>query len=143
MQSDNEKLLERYPALWTAHDIEAVLENFTDDCIYEDLTLGVINRGKEDLRSFANEVYGTMPDFHLSYSDYFATETRGVAIWNIKGTWNGELEGVDVTGKKVDYSGVTLFKFRDGQICHNSDYWDYTVQLKQLGVLTKELRDCR
>ena len=143
MQNKNEKLLERYPALWTAHDIEAVLENFTDDCIYEDLTLGVTNRGKEELRGFANEVYGTMPDFHLSYSDYFATETRGVALWNIKGTWNGELEGIDVTGKKVDFSGVTLFKFIDGKISRNSDYWDYTVQLKQLGVLTKELRDCR
>ena len=143
MQNKNEKLLERYPALWTAHDIEAVLANFTDDCIYEDLTLGVTNRGKEELRGFANEVYGTMPDFHLSYSDYFATETRGVALWNIKGTWNGELEGIDVTGKKVDFSGVTLFKFIDGKISRNSDYWDYTVQLKQLGVLTKELRDCR
>lgn len=143
MQNDNEKMLEEYPSLWTSHDIDAVLENFTDDCIYEDLTLGVVNHGKQELISFANEVYITMPDFHITYSDYFATDTRGAAVWNIKGTWNGEFEGVDVSGKKVDFSGVTLFEFRDGKISRNTDYWDYTVQLKQLGVLTKDLKNCR
>ena len=142
MVNDNEKLLSEYPAAWSAHDIEKVKTFFNDDCIYEDPTLGVQKKGKDGLTAFAGEIFAMQPDFHLEYHHYFATETHGAAVWTIRNTWNGEFHGIDCTGKKVRFTGVTLFEFRDGKISRNTDYWDLTPLLVQLGVLTDELRQC-
>lgn len=143
MANDNEKLLAEYPAAWSARDIDKIKTFFTDDCVYADPTLGVEKRGIEGLVEFAKEVFSMQPDFHLEYSEYFATETRGAAVWTITNTWNGEFHGIDVTGKKVSFTGTTMFEFRDGKICRNTDYWDLTPLMLQLGVLTTELRECK
>jgi uncharacterized protein (TIGR02246 family) len=49
----NESVPERWASAWSSHDIEAALALFSDDCVYEDVARGVVNHGKEELRSFA------------------------------------------------------------------------------------------
>ena len=143
MTSDTEKMLAEYPLAWSEHNMNKVLSFFNEDCIYEDITLGVVNRGKQALMKFANEMFTTQPDFHLEYTRYFANDTQGMAEWTVTHTRKGEFYGVDVTGKKVRLTGVTLFEFENGKISRNSDYWDLTPLLLQLGVLTDELRKCK
>ncbi len=143
MTNSNEQLLAKYPDAWTKRDVEKVLTYFHEDCVYEDPTLGVIKNGKEGVREFFHEVFSMQPDFHLEYSDYFATDTRGASIWTITNTWNGEFHGVDVTGKKVKFIGTTMFEFKDGLILRNTDYWDLTPLMIQLGTLTSDLRQLK
>jgi steroid delta-isomerase-like uncharacterized protein len=143
MSNDNEKLLAEYPAVWSAHDIDKVQTFFTDDCVYADPTLGVVKHGKKGVVEFAEEVFSMQPDFHLEYSEYFATETKGAAVWTITNTWNGEFHGIDVTGKKVNFTGTTIFEFKNGKISKNTDYWDLTPLMLQLGVMTTDLRACK
>lgn len=140
MAHDNEKLLAEYPAAWSAHDIEKIKSFFIDDCVYEDPTLGVKKKGKEGLLEFIDEILTMQPDFRLEYQHYFATDTHGAAVWTISNTWNGHFHGVDCTGKRVHFSGVTLFEFNNGKISRNTDYWDLIPLLVQLGVLTEDLR---
>ena len=45
MATDVEKLYRKYIAAWLARDIEAVVSFFVEDCIYEDVALGALNRG--------------------------------------------------------------------------------------------------
>lgn len=143
MVNVNEKLLAEYPVAWSAHDIEKIKSFFNEDCIYEDPTLGVQKQGKDGLLEFINDIFEMQPDFHLEYQHCFATATHGAALWTISNTWNGSFHGVDCTGKKVSFSGVTLFEFKNGKISRNTDYWDLTPLLAQLGVLTDELRNCK
>jgi len=42
-----------YPAAWSAHDVEKVASFFTDDCVFEDMAVGVVNRYKEEAKDFA------------------------------------------------------------------------------------------
>ncbi len=64
----------------------------------------------------------------------------GAAEWLLEGTWSGEFEGVAVAPRRVSFPGVTTFRFRDGLISGNTDYWDYAVWMRQLGVLTLKPR---
>ncbi len=143
MTAKNEKILDDMYAAWRAHDIEKVVSYYTDDCIYEDMAMGVVNDGKDQLRHFVREVYGTMPDFKVEYAHRFATETEAAGEWIITATWNGQFEGVDCTGKKIRFTGLSLYKFRDGKISHAKDCWDYTVMMKGFGVLGAALKDLR
>lgn len=143
MTAANEKLMDDMYAAWRAHDVEGVAGHFTDDCVYEDMAMGVVNRGKDALRHFVREVYKTMPDFKVVYERRFATETEGAGQWVITATWNGPFEGVDRTGSKIRFTGLSLYQFRDGRISYAKDCWDYTVMMKEFGVLRPELKNLR
>ena len=136
----NELLLDKLVGAWSAHDIPALLGLFTEDCVYEDMAMGVVNRGKQDLRHFAEEVFKTMPDFHLQFPRRFATEHSGASEWIITATWNGLFEGVDCTGRKITFTGLSMYTFRDGKLASNRDCWDYTSMMRQFGIHCFESR---
>jgi len=48
-----------------SRDIEKALSHYTDDCIYEDVALGRVNRGKQELRDFYQEWFKSSPDVNL------------------------------------------------------------------------------
>ena len=62
-----ERVLEEWVTAWSSHDTAKVLALFTDDCVYEDVTFGVVNRGREALRAFADGVFAGVPDFQRSF----------------------------------------------------------------------------
>ena len=136
MHTRNAALLHDYPTLWSNHDVDSLLTLFSDDCCYEDAVLGWVHRGKTEIREFAAAVFSMHPDFRLNYVSSFATDARGAAEWLIEASFEGEFEGVQVARKPVTFRGVTLFEFRDGHICRNTDFWDYADWMRQLGVMT-------
>ena len=143
MSSRNEMLLDELVDAWCAHDIPGLLALFTEDCVYEDMAMGVINRGKQALHHFAAEVFKTMPDFNLKFPNRFATAQYGASEWLITATWNGLFEGVDCSGKRIAFTGLSMYTFREGKLASNRDCWDYTSMMRQFGVLGASLRSLR
>src|SRR5882724_5741897 len=143
MFAANEKLLDELVEAWCAHDIPALTHLFTDDCVYEDMAMGVVNSGKAELQHFAEEVFKTMPSFHLKFPQRFATQAYGASEWVITATWAGLFEGVDCSGRDIVFTGLSIYTFRDGKIASNRDCWDYTSLIRQFGVLSASLRSLR
>lgn len=143
MKNKNENLLDDVYAAWSAHDLEGIVAHFTEDIVYEDLAMKVVNRGHQALREFIREVFRTMPDFRVRYVTRFASGEQGAGQWIINGTWNGEFEGVDCSGKKVEFTGFSLYRFRSGKICWAADCWDFCQIMESLGVLRESLRQLR
>lgn len=139
----NEQLMEDMYAAWRAQDLDRVAAAFTDDCTYEDMAMDVIFNGPSEVRGFAEEVYTTMPDFDVNYIKKFATDTHGAGQWIIKATWKGDFEGVECTGKKIEFTGISYYEFFDGKISKAQDCWDYTVMMREFGVLRESLRDLK
>ena len=140
MNELNEKLLDANYKAWCQHDVDKIAGYFTDDSVYEDMAMGVIFNGREQIADFAREVFKTMPDFHVAYTKRFADETFGAGQWVIKATWNGDFEGVDCTGKRIEFTGLSFYRFSDGKICRAQDCWDFSVMMEAFGVLRESLR---
>jgi uncharacterized protein (TIGR02246 family) len=64
--SDLARMFDDWVIAWTSNDPELVLALFADDCVFEDVTFGVVARGKEELRSFANRAFAAIPDFNMA-----------------------------------------------------------------------------
>jgi len=143
MSNANVMLLDEIVVAWSKRNIPALLALFTDDCVYEDMAMGVVNHGKHELSCFATEVFKTMPDFTLRFPKRFATAHEGASEWIITATWNGLFEGVDCTGREITFTGLSMYTFRDGKLASNRDCWDYTSLMRQLGVLGANLRSLR
>jgi len=138
MQGDIEDTLEAWAADWSSHDIDHLLSLFTDDCIYEDVTFGVINNGKVELKAFAEGIFAAFPDFKIELTSRFASDSWAGMEWIISGTHKGDLPGMPATNKSFSIRGATIIELRTGKIKRNSDYWDLATFLKQVGLMPSE-----
>jgi steroid delta-isomerase-like uncharacterized protein len=137
--SDLERMLDDWAAAWSSHDPERVLALFTNDCVFEDVPFGVVTRGKEELRSFANGAFAAVPDFKFELTSRFAADQRAAIEWVMSGTHKGDFPGMPATGKRFSsVRGSTIFEVEGGKIRHESDYWDAATFMKQVGLLPSQ-----
>ena len=134
--TDLERVLDEWAKAWAAHDAERLVALFTDDCMYEDVTLGEVNRGKAELRAFAAQTFAGVPDFKIELTSRFVGGDRGAIEWVMSGTPKVDHPHMPATGKSFSsLRAVTIIEFRDGKIRRNSDYWDAATAMRQTGVL--------
>ena len=133
--SQVDQTLEDLIAAWSSHDVEKLLLLFTEDCIYEDVTMGAVNRGKSELKLFAGAVLGAFPDFKMELKSGFTGGNWAAAEWTMSGTHKGDLPGIPATGKGFSLRGSTICELRDGKIKRLSDYWNMVTFLKQIGLM--------
>ena len=50
-------IVERWAAAWSSGDVNRVVDLFVEDCIYEDVTLGVVNHGKDEVKTFGEAFF--------------------------------------------------------------------------------------
>jgi ketosteroid isomerase-like protein len=97
--------------------MERLLPLFTEDVIYEDVTMGVMTRGASELRAFAEGVFSRFPDVTFELQSSFADGTRGGAEWVMRGT----RDLPEMPGQRVEVRGASIFEFVGDKIRRCSD----------------------
>jgi steroid delta-isomerase-like uncharacterized protein len=118
-------------AAWNSHDPDAVLALFTDDAIYEDVTLGVVNHGSAELRGFAEGFFTAVPDVKFDLVNSSVSGNHGFIEWVSSGTD----VGIYGTGKQISVRGATIIDLQGDKISRNSDYYDSATILREVGLL--------
>ena len=129
----NERLVEDWARLCSSHDLDGLMQLFTEDVVYEDVTLGAVNRGKDAVRAFAAEFFSRFPDVTIELSSNFATPTQGGAEWVMRGIQAGDSAQAAAPSQRFALRGASILGFANGRICRVADYWDRAKFLEQLG----------
>jgi steroid delta-isomerase-like uncharacterized protein/uncharacterized protein (TIGR02118 family) len=95
--------------------------------------MGVVNRGPDELRAFADAIFAAIPDFAIDLSAHFVGDGWGAMEWTMAGTHAGDLPGVPATGRRFSVRGSTILELRPDGIARCSDYWDMATFLAQVG----------
>ena len=82
-------LVQRWADAWST-DVDALLALFLDDCVYEDVTMGVVNHGKGELRTFAAGLRTASPDFRVEINAMFGVRGRGECCGGVDDVWHAE-----------------------------------------------------
>jgi steroid delta-isomerase-like uncharacterized protein len=136
MATDFERMMNDYWAATNSHDMERILSFFTDDVVYEDVALGKVNRGKKEVKDFLSEAFFKFPDFKIEMKSGFNAGDWSVGEWIMSGTFvQSSNPGRPATSRTFSVRGVSITEFRRGKISRNSDYWDYTSFLQQVGLM--------
>jgi len=133
--ADQKRTIEQHWECWSAHDMDRLLRLFTDDAVYEDVTMGVVNRGGAQLRAFGEGFFSGFPDVTFELRSSFASPSGGGAEWIMRGTHTGDLPGMPATGRRIEVRGASIFEFTGDKIRRCSDYFDMVTLLKQLGLM--------
>ncbi len=121
-------------AAWTSHQVEKVLSFYDDDAVFEDVALGRVMRGKEEIRAFVKETFTGFPDFEIGMKSFLASDGHVCIEWMSSGTHNGNLPGMPTTGKSFSVPGVSVIELAQGKAKREADYWDSSSMMRQLGL---------
>jgi ketosteroid isomerase-like protein len=109
-QADAEMLEELLDA-FNRHDVDAIMEFFTEDCVFETPRgpdpWGRRLTGKAEVRTGFEARFAGIPDIHYGDERHWVSGDRGVSEWTISGT--------DVSGAKVKVKGCDLLELREGE----------------------------
>jgi steroid delta-isomerase-like uncharacterized protein len=130
-----QQLIDDWARHWSSHDLAGLAALFTDDLLYEDVTMSRVNRSQADLRAFGQEFFAGFPDVTFELTSAFASAEGGSAEWIMRGTHSGDIPGLPATGKRVEVRGASVFAFAGDKMQRCSDYWDMATFLRQLGVM--------
>jgi SnoaL-like domain len=91
--ADLDRLLDEWAIAWSSsdnNDPARLLALFADDGMYEDVTLGVGARGKEELRRCVSGAFAVIRDFTFRVTRRFAGSHWAAFEWVTSGTHRGD-----------------------------------------------------
>jgi steroid delta-isomerase-like uncharacterized protein len=106
--------LQEFLDAFNAHDVDAVMAFFTDDCVF-DTPREQHLVGKDQVRGGIQARFDGIPDIHYGDDRHFTSGDRGASEWTIRGTTAG--------GEPIEVRGCDLFEFTDGRISRKDSYW--------------------
>lgn len=119
MQRDEAiQMLRSIAAGFDRHDLDAILEHFADDAVFESPRgpepWGQRFVGKDEVRgAFAGRLSG-IPDVRYQQDDHFVDGDRGASEWTLSGT--------TTDGERIEVRGCDLWTLRDGKILKKDSY---------------------
>jgi predicted ester cyclase len=131
---DNKRVVRRLYA--EGFKFSAMDEFFSPDLIYHDpppipgLKPG-LEAIKQTFRTFASAAPEGNPIIH----DLIAEGDLVVVRMTAAGLHTGELFGIPPTGKRLEMTGIVIYRFQDGKIVERWAQHDFLGLMHQLGVL--------
>ena len=111
--------LEQLLAAFNAHDLDAIMQFFAEDC---ELLMprgnepwGTRYVGKAAVREGLATRFARLPDVHYGDDRHWVAGNLGVSTWLLTGTAR--------SGDKLRVRGVDLLEFRAGKIIKKDSYW--------------------
>jgi len=108
--------IERFNVAFNRHDVNAVMEAMTEDCVFENTAPAPDGRRFEsaaEVRGYWEKFFASNPDAHFEAEEMFACGDRCVVRWvyhKIKDGQPWHLRGVDI------------FKVRNGKVDEKLSY---------------------
>ena len=136
----NKALLLRFDAeVWNAGDVSVMDELFAPDYINHDPSLGQ-PPDREGHKRVIAMVREALPDLRETVDDLVAEDDRVVFRWTVTATHERDFMGTPATGKRIEFSGIEIYRIADGRIVERWGVFDRLGMLRQLGVIRKPER---
>jgi len=121
MATDADRLaaLERILAGFNAHDAAAILDDFTDDAMFDaprgDGPGGTRFVGRDAIRDAFEQRFAGIPDIRYEDDRHFVAGDRGVSEWTIRGH--------TADGAPIEVRGCDLWEFEGAKVRRKDSYW--------------------
>ena len=135
---ENKAVVLRFVAeVWNNANPEAFDELVSQDHIHHSSRQTPDREGLKDILSLGRTAF---PDLRFTIDDLFGEGDRILVRSTVRGT-HSRLTILDVppSGKEVVWTGLSVFRLKDGQIAEGWYEWDTLNLLQQLGIIPQVL----
>ena len=137
IEKQNKALLEQYIEAWNEGDFEAIGEMLATDFQYERLNLPTTKITREEMKGYAMMIRSAFPDLKMNIQQTIAEEDILVLRGIITGTHEGEFQGIQPTGNKIEFTSIGIFRIEDGKIVEVKELVDMLSFMQPLGMELK------
>lgn len=135
MPADNKELLRRwFTEVWNEGRAEAIDELFAPDGIAHGLAGGATLRGPENFKPFFRTFKDAFPDIEVVVEDMIAEGDQVAARCTVRGKHQGHTLGFAATQRPIEFVGICIARWRDGQIVEAWNNFDFLTMYQQLGI---------
>jgi steroid delta-isomerase-like uncharacterized protein len=128
-----ESIVHGYVEAIASRELKRVWAYYDENIVYEDVALGQVHRGIEDVKRFY--VTGmTALDVRWHVDTVYATDEGFGLAWRMEGTHIDDLPDMPATNRSFSVPGASMAQLHDGRIVHNRDFWNLLDLLTQLGL---------
>jgi steroid delta-isomerase-like uncharacterized protein len=122
------------------YDKNTLYRNMDDDYVLHSF-LGTFE-GKEAFYDGLEDLRRAFPDLHIKINEQVADADHVVNRVTMTGTHDGEFAGIPPTHKKIETSGIAMFRFKEDKIVEHWAEWNTMGMLAQVGAKPMRPQDC-
>jgi predicted ester cyclase len=128
----NKELIRELTEAWNARDRQRMGATYADE---------IRVHGADEVRTRTEMLdaewghFDTFPDVEATTEHLIAEDDLVVVRWSVTGTHEGELRGIDPTGKEVTYEEWAMYRVENGEITEMWAQADALGVFEQLGVV--------
>jgi steroid delta-isomerase-like uncharacterized protein len=130
-----EEMVRDHLAAYNSHDVDKLASFWMEDIVLDDVGLGVIIRGNQEVKSYVCDAFAAIPDVKKELKAFFCTGDQAVCEMVETGTQTGAFEKIPATGKSYSLRAVWVIEMREGKIGRLASYYDVLSFLRQVGLM--------
>jgi steroid delta-isomerase-like uncharacterized protein len=116
-------------------DPASLIDLYSDDALFEDVTLGQRVSGKTELAAFFGAFMNRAERTNrFTLLRYLGDAKGGASEWMWEARHEGDFLGQPARGKTTSIRGVSVLEFDGGKVREQRDYWDARTLLAQLAA---------
>ena len=135
MSTDDNKAAVRqvYEAI-SGHNLDGYIQGLAANYVDHSLPPG-LPPGIESSRMLMAGVFAAFPDLVITIEDMIAEGNSVAGRVTLRGTHQGDFQGIPPTGKQVAFTSIEVFRVGDGKITERWGEVDTLGMLQQLGAI--------
>lgn len=132
MSDENLKLVQRYYDAWGRGDVDALDELCSEDFVGHDPASGpdFDREGLKQRRAMLSQGL----DHQLVSEDWLSDRDLVAVRWRSEATFSREFMGLEPTGRRVTWTGITIYRVRENRIVELWHQWDNMRFLQGIGA---------
>ena len=135
MSNQGKELVRRmYEEVWNRGDLGVVDEICDSD--YRGIGPYGNELGPEAVKRGVASRRAAFPDIHVSIEDMLVEGDKVAARLTFAGKHRGPFQGIEATGKRVQWSGIWIYRIADGRFVERWHSYDMLGLLRQIGGVT-------
>ena len=129
--SDAGQVVERLHRALHDGRLEGAEELFAPDFVSHNLPPG-LPPGREGVRIWFETLRAAFPDLTVELDELIVAGDRAAAATTLSGTHEGELMGIEPSGRRVAVTGIDMIRIADGRIAEHRGLTDTVGMLRQI-----------
>jgi len=132
---ENKNIARRFIQIWGKGNLDIIDELAAPSISVQYPVMPQIIRGTQMLRKVMEGFRSAFPDSGIIIEEEIAEDDKVVIRWSFSGTHQGSLLGIPATGKKVNWTGITIYRIVDGKIIEEKGEEDFLGFFRQIGLV--------
>lgn len=137
VEAQNKAIANREWEAWSKGDFEAFKEVVAPEYVYYMPSGSTKSLSREETIEMGKMVHNGFPDVTFSIEEMFAVGDRVISRYIMRGTHQGEIQGIPATGNKIEISGIMINRIENGKVVEDREEADMLGLMQQLGMELK------